>query len=236
MDAQKIDYVVIASDDNPLYKDFYPIVAKKWLSLGFKTYYINITDEDSIYENKWGIVHNIKALENFSTGFQSQVVRLFTSKFIDGNLLMSDIDMLPLNGEYFNQYNHELTDDNVILYSGQPYKVNNFYPMCYVLAKSQTYIKLLDLQDLNFEGYCNLLSEKYGLAWNSDENFMFDKFENHKDKLIIKKDRDFSKRIDRGKWVYDINLLKEGHYIDSHLLRPFTDHFKEINELLKQSK
>jgi hypothetical protein len=236
MNNTKIDYVVISSDDNSLYKDFYPIVAKKWLDLGFKTYYVNITDENSIYENKWGIVHNIKALENFPTGFQSQIVRLFTSKFIDGNLLMSDIDMLPLNGEYFNQYNDELTSDNMILYSGQPYDKNKFYPMCYVLSKSQTYIKLLDLQDLNFESYCNLLNEKYGLAWNSDENFMFDKLENHKDKLIVKKDRDFSKRIDRSKWTYDIELLKKGHYIDSHLLRPYEKYFKEVNELLKFSK
>jgi hypothetical protein len=236
MNNKKIDYVVIASDDNPTYKDFYPLVAKKWLELGFKTYFVNITNEDSVYENKWGIVHNLKALENFPTGYQSQIVRLFTSKFINGNLLMSDIDMLPLNGDYFNQYNHELTDDNVILYSGQPYDVNKFYPMCYVLSKSHTFIKLLDLQDLNFEGYCTLLSEKYGLAWNSDENFMFDKFENHKDKLIIKKDRDFSKRIDRGKWIYDPNLLKDGHYIDSHLLRPYDKYFKEVNELLKHSK
>lgn len=236
MIKKKIDYVVIASDDNPTYKEFYPLVAKKWLELGFKTYFVNITNENSIYENKWGIVHNLKALDNFPTSFQSQVVRLFTSKFIDGNLLMSDIDMLPLNGDYFNQYNHELKDDNVIIFSGQPYKDNKFYPMCYVLANSKTFIEILNLEDLNFEKYCIMLSENYGLAWNSDENFMFDKFEHHQNRLILKKDRDFSKRIDRGKWSYDIELLKKGHYIDSHLLRPYDKYFKEVNELLKHAK
>ena len=43
---KKIDYVIISSDDNPLYKDFYPIISKRWFDLGIKTYYINITDSD----------------------------------------------------------------------------------------------------------------------------------------------------------------------------------------------
>lgn len=236
METKKIDYVIISSDDNPLYKDFYPIVSKKWNELGFKTYYINITDEDNIIKNKWGIIHNLKKIDDFPTGYQSQVVRLFASKFIKGNLLMSDIDMLPLNGDYFNQYLNELEEDNVILYSGQPYGVNNFYPMCYVLANSNTYLKYLEIENLNFYQYCKLLFDNYGLAWNSDENFMYDKLENYKDKLIIKHDRDFSRRIDRGNWIYDKGLLEKGYYIDSHLLRPYNEYYKQITELIIQSK
>ena len=93
-----IDYVVISSDDNPMYKDFYPIVAKRWFDLGFKTYYVNITDEDSIEESEWGIVHKMKSLDFVSTGFQSQVVRLYCSNLVNGNILTSDIYMLPING------------------------------------------------------------------------------------------------------------------------------------------
>jgi hypothetical protein len=230
-----IDYVIISSDDNPLYKDFYPIVAKRWYDLGFKTYYINITNEDSITKNVWGYIHKIKAIESVSTGFQSQVVRLFSSKFIDGNLLMSDIDMLPLNGDYYSQYNNELTDDNVIIYSGQPYGNVPYYPMCYVLSNSKNYIKYLDIENLTFEQYCKMLSDKYGQAWNTDENFMYDKFENNKDKVLIKS-RDFSRRVDRGNWNYDINLLKQGYYIDSHMLRPYNTYKKYIDRLIYDIK
>ena len=136
----KIDYVIISSDDNPMYKDFYPIVAKRWHDLGFKTYYINITDNYDITGNEFGIVHKIKAFDWVSTGFQSQVIRFFSSKFIEGNILISDIDMLPINGDYYNQYNNELTDDNVILYSGQPYGDVPYYPMCYVLSNSKNFV------------------------------------------------------------------------------------------------
>lgn len=231
----KIDYVIISSDNNSMYKDFYHIVAKRWKDLGFKTYYINITNKDSIVENEYGFIHKIKSFDFVSTGFQSQVVRLFSSKFIEGNLLMSDIDMLPINGDYYNQYNNELTDDNVIIYSGQPYGNVPYYPMCYVLSNSKNYIKYLDIENLSFEEYCKMLLDNYKESWNTDENFMYDKFENHKDKVIVKT-RDLSRRVDRGNWRYDLNLLKNGHYIDSHMLRPYLTYKKYIDELINYIK
>jgi len=227
----KVDYVVIASDENPMYKDFYPIVAKRWLKLGFKTYFVNICNEDDIIETKWGIIHKIKALDFVSTGFQSQVVRLFTSKFVDGVLLMSDIDMLPINGDYFIENLKDLNDDNVLVYSGQPYTDVPFYPMCYIVSHSKNLVNYLDLKDMDFESYCRYLLSNYKEAWNTDENFMYDKFQKNLDKLIIKQ-RDFRRRIDRFNWVYDLNLLKDGFYIDSHMVRPFNDYSFQINKLL----
>ena len=229
----EINYVIISSDDNPMYKDFYPIVAKRWYDLGFKTYYVNITDSDGIEKNEWGIIHKIKALDFVSTGFQSQVVRLFSSKFIEGNIMMSDIDMLPINGDYYKQYLNELTDDNVIIYSGQPYGDVPYYPMCYVLSNSKNFRKYLDIENIDFSEYCKILSDNYDQAWNTDENFMWEKFENFRDKLIIKNDRDFSRRIDRGNWTYNLNLLKGGYYIDSHLLRPYLQYKIYIDKLLE---
>lgn len=228
----KIDYVIISSDDNPMYKGFYPIVAKRWLELGYKTYYLNITDNDEIIENEYGIIHKIKSLDFVSTGFQSQVVRLFSSKFIEGNIMMSDIDMLPINAEYYNQYLNELTDDNVIIYSGQPYGNVPYYPMCYVLSNSKNFRKYLEIEDMNFSEYCKILYDTYGQAWNTDENFMYDKFQNFNDYLVVKK-RDLKRRVDRGNWYYNIDLLKNGYYIDSHMLRPYSQYKEHIDKLIE---
>lgn len=232
----KIDYVVISSDNNPMYKDFYPIVAQRWLDLGFKTYYVNITDRDEIINNEFGIYHCVKSLGFVSSGFQSQVVRLFASKFIDGNLLMSDIDMLPINAEYYKQYIDELTDENMIIYSGQPYGNVPYYPMCYILSHSSNFKKYLDIENINFSDYCKMLSDNYGQDWNTDEHFMYDRFQSHLDKLVIKNNRDFSRRVDRGNWTYDTNLLKNGYYIDSHMLRPYNTYKDKINKLIDELK
>jgi hypothetical protein len=231
----KIDYVVIASDQNPTYKEFYPIIAKRWFEMGFKTYYVNIGEEDEIFETKWGIVHNIKSLDFLSAGLQSQIVRLFVCKFIDANLLLSDIDMLPLNKEYFNSYVNELTDENIIVYSGQPYKDVPYYPICYILSNSKTMKRYLEIEDVDFEQFCKNLVEKYENSWNTDERFLYDQLQKNKENIIIKK-RDFSSRIDRSRWIYNEDLLSKKFYIDSHLLRPYDKYFQEINKLINLTK
>jgi hypothetical protein len=228
----KIDYVIISSDDNPIYKDFYEVVAKRWFDLGFKTYYINITNENNISENQFGIIHKIKSIQNISTGFQSQVVRLYATKFINGNVLTSDIDMLPVNGDYYNQYVQELTDRNVIIYTGQPYGDVPYYPMCYILSHSSNFVKLLNIDSMSFGEYCDMLVSNYGEAWNTDEHFLYDKLQSHQDRLIIKS-RNLSNRIDRYNWNYDLNDLRLGRYIDSHLLRPYSVYKNEIDDLIK---
>jgi hypothetical protein len=234
----KIDYIVISSDDNSLYKDFYEIVAKRWNQLGLKVYYINITNEDQIIENEYGIIHKIKSIDGFSTGFQSQIVRLFSSNLIEGNILTSDIDMIPLNGEYFISRANKADDDKILIYSGQPYADVPYYQICYILSNTKLYRECLGISDLSFYEFCHLLKDRYGEAWNSDEHFMYDQFQNHLEKLDILRDRDLSwggetKRIDRSNWSYDVNLLKNNYYIDSHLLRPYTQYKKNIDELLE---
>jgi hypothetical protein len=230
-----VDYVIISSDDNPMYKDFYPIVAKRWNQLGFKTYYVNITDEDSIEEDEWGIVHKMKSLNFVSTGFQSQVVRLYCANLISGIILTSDIDMLPINGEYFKHYFKEYQSDKILIYSGQPYGNVPYYPMCYVLGHTDNFRDFLEIRDLSFSEYCKELL-KYGEAWNTDEHFMYDKFQSHLDNLVVKNDRDFSKRIDRGNWNYNINLLQTGYYIDSHMLRPYDKYKSHVDNMIKSIK
>jgi hypothetical protein len=231
----KVDYAVISSDNNPLYKDFYPIVAKRWFDLGIKTYYVNITDNDSLEQTEFGIIHNIKKIKNIPSSFQSQVVRIFVANFIDANLLMSDIDMLPINGDYYNQYNNEFNGENIILFSGQPYNDTPYFPMCYVLASSKILKSVLGFSKVSFEKYCKKLAEYYTIKWNADEHFVYDMFKQHPNILKIK-NRDFSRRIDRVYWHYDINKLKQGYYIDSHMLRPYSLHREQIDKLVNDIK
>ena len=227
----KIDYVIISSDDNPMYKDFYEIVAKRWFDLGYKTYYINITDVDDEIINQWGTIKKIKKIDGIPTGFQSQVVRLFSHNLIDGNLLTSDIDMLPISKTYFDNISSEFKEDKILICSGQPYGDTPFYPMCYVVSNNKIMTKCLGIDNYNFEEYCKMLQTNYGLNWNTDENFLYDQCEKNQELLVIK-NRTFSNRIDRSKWDYNLELIQNDYYVDSHLLRPFNEHKKEINKLI----
>jgi|688.fasta_scaffold08774_16 hypothetical protein len=229
----KIDYVVISSDDNPMYKDFYPIVSKIWNSFGLKTYFINITNENSITENEYGFVHKIKSIDNIPSSYQSQIVRLFSPNLIDGNILMSDIDMIPLNYDYFKNNSEYLLDDNIVVYTTNPYTDRPFHAMCYLLGNSKTFKKILGTENMTYEEFVKTLESVYGHSWFADENFFYDKSIGNENKMVFLKRDIKNTRIDRSKWVYDVNKLHKGTYIDSHLLRPYSQYLNEINELIK---
>lgn len=229
----KIDYVVISSDDNPMYKDFYPIVSKIWNSFGLKTYFINITNENSITENEYGFVHKIKSIDNIPSSYQSQIVRLFSPNLIDGNILISDIDMIPLNYDYFKNNSEYLLDDNIVVHTTNPYTDRPFHAMCYLLGNSKTFKKILGTENMTYEEFVKNLESMYGHSWFADENFFYDKSIGNENKMVFLKRDIKNTRIDRSKWVYDVNKLHKGTYIDSHLLRPYSQYLNEINELIK---
>jgi hypothetical protein len=236
----KIDYVVISSDSNPLYTDFYVPVSKAWNHFGYKTFMIEICDEDSeVFETDYGIYKKIKSVIN-NNGLQAQVSRLYAANLLDNkNILTSDIDMMPMSIKYFEDRAGGVSDDQILIYSGQPYKVNPFYPMCYVLSNSNILSNALGITDLSFVEFVDYLCENYkgdnvyvdgGTIWNTDENFMYDKLSKVDNKIVLT-DRDFSKRINRTN-RYDVDKLKGGYYIDSHLLRPYNQYKNEVDKLL----
>jgi hypothetical protein len=227
-------YVIISSDDNKMYKDFYEIVSEQWLRLGYKTYFINITDKNEITNNNYGVVHKIKKLDEYPISFQTQIVRLFSSNLIDGKILISDIDMLPLNGNYFDSFFNilEKNPDKLLLLSGQPYSDVPYYPMCYILANSKILSDSLEINNMSFKNFCDFVSTKVGIKWNSDEHFLYEQILKIDNSIVYT--RSFNSRIDRSNWTYDENLLKNGFYLDSHLLRPFENYKQEINTLINK--
>jgi len=230
------DYVVISSDDNPLYLDFLPVVAKQWKEfIGIDVFFLHITDHDSeIMETPYGLCKQIKSIPNVHTGLQAQVSRLYAAHYLPNkNLLTADIDMLPLSKEYFT-HDHGTTQDQVLLYTASPYCNVPYHAMCYMLVHGQLLKDILHLPDTFWE-FCVFLNVKYRGAWNTDENFLYDCLQNHQEKLV-KQTRDTSHhtRISRGNWVYDIVKLCKGWYIDSHLPRPYMQYKREIDMLIKQ--
>lgn len=232
-----IDYVVISSDSNPLYRDFYEPVSRMWKHFGYKTFMIEICEEDSeIFETEFGIYKKIKSVcEN--TGLQAQTSRLFASKLIRGkNLLLSDIDMAPINISYFEERAASAKEDEITFFTGQPYGVNPFYPMCYVLAKSDILSKALEIDSFTFSEFIAYLQENYkgdtkwGTIWNTDENFLYDKMQLFENKSVLH-DRNLERRINRTRWTYTEEYIKSGYYIDTHLLRPYSAYKNEIEHL-----
>jgi hypothetical protein len=236
-----LNYVIIGSDENPLYYDFWDVISKVWLEVFKITPVLGlISDDDSeIFPSKYGLVKKFKKIDGIDTGLLSQIVRFYLPKYLSGYCLVSDIDMMPLSKNYFSETCEELDENIVILHSSDNPEClrDNMYPMCYFAAHSKTFSKIFDI-DLEWNEFSKLLHDR-NESWFTDQKYLFEKINKYQSETenCIFLDRGWSgsahKRIDRINWSYEPNKVKQGYYIDSHLLRPYSKHWSEIDKLSK---
>jgi hypothetical protein len=249
-----IDKIIFSIDDNPKYQGLWEInsqICKE--HLGITPVLFHITDEDSdFYNDKWGVVKKIKALPNINNGSQSQIFRMFGTKYFQQETcLISDIDMLLFDKNYINSPLKNYDSNDLIIYCSDGYDVNreecygiygeNRYPICYNLGTGEVFNKILNTNRSFEEYYIDIINSGYPLH-DSDELYFGNKVNNFNHGVnIVKLRRGYStyfkcpNRIDRINDdvfnVYDEELLKKGEYIDCHLSRPYIKYKKEINNM-----
>jgi hypothetical protein len=233
----KIDFAIVSTDDNPMYSEFWPIVKNLWFNLiGIKPILVKISDTDEIIENNDCIIHNIKKIDGINTGLQSQIARMYVTKFYkDSVCLTSDIDMLPLSKKYFTSDITNLDNDSMVIFSSDAYHNIDRYPICYNAGKGSLFSEILNL-DCSFEEYCNkLLSYRWG--WDTDELYfgkMINSYNNQNKIIKLKRGWEFGmakERLDRVRWGYNTDGFKD-QFIDSHSLRPYSKNKIEIDKIV----
>lgn len=205
-------YVIISHNNDPLYSFFEPIVKWCWEKMGY-----------------------ICLCPVLESPIESQLYRLFAThaSLIDKDdyIMTSDVDMLPLNKEYFNQ--QDLTKD-VHLF-GQDLCGYNLQPICYIGMKKKFWDLIID------EDYKEVLAAWNNIKdrerqWDYDQQFFWIKFNEHKHKVSYQLiDRGTIKnglpigRVDRYAWSLD-----HDKFIDCHMLRPGYEQgaFNKMMELL----
>ena len=233
----KINYAIVSSDDNPMYFDFWPIVRDLWVNvIGIKPILVHISDEDEVIDNNDHIIHKIKSIEGINTGLQSQIARMYITKFYPNEVcLTSDIDMLPLSKKYFNEITQPYDENSLVIISADAYPNKVRYPICYNAGKGEIFNKILNL-NCDFETYCKRLGE-YKWGWDTDELYFGKKVNNYPNqKQIVKLKRGWFQgralnRIDRVRWQYDIDKLNQNGYYDCHSIRPYTKYKSQIDTL-----
>lgn len=237
----KIDYAIMGSNLNPMYLDFWPIISKTWKEIFNITPVLGlICDEDSdLIEDGFGLIKKFKVIEGIDTGLQSQIVRHWLTKELSGNIVISDIDMVPLSKQYFIDQVKNFDSSKIYVMSSDNAECNNNkeIPMCYNISDSKLFARMLELDDTWVE-FVNKLNSM-GFGWATDQKYLWFKLQKFKQKnpndvvlLIRGWPRGADKRIDRLWWSYEPNLVKDGYYIDSHLLRPYTENKQSVDALI----
>jgi hypothetical protein len=224
---------IFSSDNNPDYYQFAPIVTEFWEACGFDTFYGLVGSEE------------FPQVPNVSSSLQSQILRMYATKlFPDRVILLTDIDMLPLNKEYFlsrlvKEY------DEISIYSSDAYIYDDFpivgtrYPMCYFSSYGKTFSSVaLNDEDETWEDFVIRLNS-LNFGWNTDELYISEKINKSSFKKIhhvrgfhnpiypgYDKPGQVIGRLDKHYWsVENIN------YVDAHCPRPYCKYKESIDSL-----
>jgi hypothetical protein len=219
--------IVISTNDDPNYINYWPYVTKAWNKLGWNTltFYLGANKIQEDINNK---IVKIDPINEYRDETVVQVSRLFGHKHIDYGIIMtSDVDMMPLSDYWKPKY------EDITVYG---FDLTNYkqIPICYIAMNSLNWEKIIPENSIEelLNKYDYAKSDKFNEYWYSDQQIITEKILKHK---YIQIDRKKNKRlafgrIDRSRWNETKN--DDTIKIDAHLPRPFNQ--KEVEELFKK--
>lgn len=242
----KTTRIILSSDDNEQYLQFWNLVSETWNKhVGIRPTLFVVSKKDLNLSTENGDVIYQPPVDFVPSAQQAQIIRFFgATVYQNERCLISDLDMLPLQTEYFRKSYDELNQDDILFYSSDAYLPGNpaypAFPMCYMSATGRIFEEILGS---NFKDFSTEVTEwmKHSHGWYTDEKVFFQKWnqwprKEQKTKILR---RGFNKgpaitmrRIDRSEnSYYDKGLLLSGGYVDYHMPRPFFSNKAKIAEI-----
>lgn len=241
--ALRLDRVIISSDTHPNYMPFWPIVARAWKEIiGVNPTLIFIAEDNVAIDETCGEVIRFKPIPGIKTSLQAQVIRLLAPAFFpDDVCITSDVDMIPLSRDYFVNSIRGCAENQFVVYRDNAYGYRaTRFPMCYIAAKGSIFAEVFKI-DVSL-GFYDAISriivawDRLNYGWETDERLLYQYLTGwkHYATRCARLGHGVSRRIDREKWEFDLDLFKKGHYIDAHVLRPYSVYHAQTDELISR--
>ena len=229
--------------------DFIPIFIKAWKklypSVDIKIVLICKTIPDHLNEFKEFLIP-FEPIDGIFTGFTAQFIRLLYPCLLnyENGVMITDIDMLPMNRSYYTENIKPFEKDKFIYFRGNVLLNLKQLAMCYNVATPKVWSDIFNIK--NIEDIKNVLINvsnnniiEDGIAkkgWFLDQLFLYEKVVewNTKNKRLILLNELHTKfkRLDRNTFTLNnneiINNIQKGYYSDYHAYRPMSK-FKLIN-------
>lgn len=249
----KLDCIVAACNLNPLYSDFIPLFIRAWSTLYPKTDIKIILIADEIPEQFAIYTDNIivyTPLLGVSTSFTSQYIRLLYPCILDydGGIMITDIDMLPMNSTYYTE-NIRMHEDSKFVYLRNACFDQFEIAMCYNVGLSKTWADIFNIRSVE-DIHERLISvsnriiylEGHGnVGWNTDQRDFYSavvEWNNRTHGFVYLDDMSTGfLRLDRiHQHTIDMQpelqvAIRAGVYSDYHCLRPYND-YKQANDTI----
>jgi len=237
-----LKYAVVSSNSNPEYLDFWPYVAAAWKRIGIEPVLLYI-DPAGLPDNvaECGRTFYLESIPEWSIAQQAQCIRFWAAKLLDAPFIISDMDMLPISKEYYENGVVDADDTCIVSYSSDViqyrwYRKNPQYPMCYLAGRPESFISLLEMNDQNHQDFLRRLM-RLNIPYGTDQKFFYN--QSLKNPTTIKHlergwdlERYAKNRLDKAIWPNtDYNI---DEYIDCHLPRPFSENSEICTNLFKK--
>jgi len=144
----KCNKIFISSNENPQYIQFWPLVATAWRHLGFEPVLALVTDKPRsqwAWMEEFGEVVRFNENKSIPAGNWAKLVRWWLYfKYEDEIGIVSDMDMLPLQGDYFYKLPPEYDPDIHLLIKGNyDMRKSGKFPGCYMTATGKVWKEIL---------------------------------------------------------------------------------------------
>ena len=241
----KIDTVILSSNDNPNYVQFWPIVSEAWSLMGLEPILIYTGDKNLNLKGNV-IKFNVKSLDS---SFVAQNIRiLYPSLLANRTCLVSDIDNLPLSKNYFVNSVLNFNENSFIIYRPDACPPN-MISMMWNAAASETWYELFKVDsEKKIEKYLNKWYTKnysiQGKAWYTDQIKLrkyVNKFSRkNKSRIIELNDEELGFcRFNRNRLEKHFALMNKNtdiKFTDFHMPRPFNEYEELISKVFEHHK
>lgn len=248
------DRVVLSTDDNETYLNFWPIVAKAWkklfdvkVSLAYVT---SSPDKDLLKRmREYGEVFVFEPVEGIPTGNQAKMARFFLAgeKFSNEVCMVNDIDTAPLSPEYFVRVLESRKKDQLLavgaeLYVGTPHEGK--FPIGEITAEGSIFKSIVNPESLSFKDYIKSFigirqfdqKEDISVAPSvfSDESLLRVLITKKRPEVVhVPRNVNIQKDwIDRSWWSVDQSRLSDNDYVLVNFLRPLNSYLGNIMPII----
>lgn len=238
-----LKYAVVSSNSNPEYLDFWPHVARMWQRLGFEPVLLYIDPKGPAASlAEYGRVFFLESISDWEISQQAQCIRFWASRLLDAPFIISDMDMLPISGDYFRSGAATLGESGLVSYSSDIikyrwYRTNPQYPMCYLAGDPRSFIELLDLNDSDHKAFLRRLRD-LKMRFGTDQKFFYNQSLKKRQVVLKHLERGWieekyaTRRLDKAIWpVHDYDPQE---YIDCHLPRPLSQNLSLCKPLFQK--
>ena len=253
----KLSCVLVACNENTHYLQFWPIVKRSWWDLvgvPCVMVYVGETLPDDLKDDK-AVLH-FKPIPSWPTATQAQCIRLLYPALLkcDGAVMISDMDMIPMQSEFFLEEGfNTFLDNQFVSLRGIGEELKEIF-MCYVGGKPQTWSELFHIKSID-DIYSTLAAwssefasngQHGSLGWSTDQRILYNKVKEWTQSkpervgLIPWTPPNYRPdRLDRGnpyEWIQWNPLLEHKIqtkvFVDFHM-PPYTQFTKQIEDVLK---